>query len=136
MVNKPIYLIASVLAILGIAAMMTAGSTSSVFAQGEEVEVKIVPGASTLGAKAFSPDPVQVKVGQKVKWENDDTAFHTVTSGSAGSADSGKMFDSGLTGPNALTTKGKTFEFTFTKAGEFPYYCQLHPTMVGKVVVQ
>lgn len=42
----------------------------------------------------------------------------------------GKEFDSGLSGPNALTTKGKTFEHTFKAAGEFPYFCQLHPTIV------
>src|SRR6478672_7749947 len=83
--------------------------------------VSIVPGASTLADKAFSPDDIKIKSGDSVKWTNDDAK--------------GKEFDSGLSGPNALTTKGKTFTHTFTKAGEFPYFCQLHPTMVGKVQV-
>jgi plastocyanin len=101
-----------------------------------EKEVKIVSGASTLADKAFSPNPMNVKSGDSIKWTNDDTMFHTVTSGS-GPNDSakGKEFDSGLSGPNALTAKGKTFTHTFAKAGDFPYFCQLHPTMVGKVVV-
>ena len=56
---------------------------------------------------------IEVTVGQTVVWTNDDSAFHTVTSGTAGTADVGKEFDSGLTGPAALTSKGKTFEHTF-----------------------
>jgi plastocyanin len=47
----------------------------------------------------------------------------------------GQIFDSGLSGPNALTTKGKTFSHKFTEKGQYPYFCQLHPTMVGKVSV-
>lgn len=102
----------------------------------EEKEASIVSGASTLADKAFSPNPINIKTGDSIKWKNDDTMFHTVTSGT-GPNDSakGKEFDSGLSGPNAMTTKGKEFSHTFTKAGEFPYFCQLHPTMVGKVVV-
>ncbi|MFL6441467.1 MAG: plastocyanin/azurin family copper-binding protein [Nitrososphaeraceae archaeon] len=46
----------------------------------------------------------------------------------------GKQFDSGLSGPTVLTA-GKTFSHQFTKAGEFPYFCRIHPTLVGKVVV-
>jgi plastocyanin len=28
------------------------------------------------------------------------------------------------------------FSFTFTKPGEYSYFCSLHPHMVGKVVVK
>lgn len=134
MVNKPIYLVASFLAILGIIAVASSGN-HSVFAQ-EEAKVSIVAGASTLVDKAYSPNPIEVKVGQKVEWTNDDTVMHTVTSGAAGSPDSGKAFDSGFSGPTSLSAKGKTFEHTFDKAGEYVYYCQLHPTMAGKVIVK
>ena len=102
----------------------------------KEVKVSIVPGASTLGDKAFSPNPVNIKVGDTVTWVNDDTQFHTVVSGNpSGGGETGKVFDSGLSGPTALTTEGKTFSHKFAAAGEFPYFCQLHPTMVGKVIV-
>ena len=95
-----------------------------------------MPGASTLVDKAFSPNPANVKVGDNVTWTNDDTMFHTVTSGTGTSdTNKGKEFDSGLSGPTTLTTTGKTFDHKFTTAGEFPYFCQLHPTMAGKVVV-
>jgi plastocyanin len=134
MVNKPIYLAASLLAILSVIAIGASGNTS-VFAQSDKVQASIVPGASTLTDTAVSPNPIQAKVGQTVVWTNDDSAFHTVTSGQIGAADVGKLFDSGLAGPTALTAKGKTFEHTFDAAGEFDYHCTLHPAMTGKVIV-
>jgi plastocyanin len=99
-------------------------------------QVSIVQGASTMADKAFSPNPVTVKVGDTITWTNNDNQFHTVTSGS-GSSDPnmGKAFDSGLSGASALTTMGKTFQHQFTQAGQYPYFCQLHPIMVGKVIV-
>ena len=134
MVSKTIYLTASLLAILSVIAI-GASTDNSAFAQGDKVQASIVPGASTLTDTAVSPNPIEVKVGQTVVWTNDDTAFHTVTSGLIGAADAGKLFDSGLAGPTALTSKGKTFEHTFDTAGEIDYHCTLHPAMTGKVIV-
>ena len=134
-------LIVSVVAVMSIATTPIfsnkIGGIISNYAQAQkEVKVSIVPGASTLADKAFSPNPVNIKVGDTVTWVNDDTVFHTVVSGNpSGGGETGKVFDSGLSGPTALTTKGKTFSHTFTEKGEFPYFCQLHPTMIGKVIV-
>ena len=87
-----------------------------------------------MADKAFSPNPAIIKVGDTVTWtNNDDSQPHTVTSGTGpDDPNMGKAFDSGT---SVLTTKGKTFQHTFTKAGEYPYFCELHPSMVGKVVV-
>jgi plastocyanin len=112
----------------------SAGNSTS---SAEGTSVSIVPNASTLADKAFSPNPVSIKVGDTITWTNKDTIFHTVTSGTGPSDPAkGKEFDSGLSGPSALTTQGKTFSHKFTTAGEFPYFCELHPTMVGKVSVK
>lgn len=103
------------------------------------VVVSIVPGAAALGDKAYSPNPINTKVGDTIMWTNNDnseTPFHTVTSGTGPDDENkGQEFDSGLTGATALMTKGTTFTHTFDATGEFPYFCQLHPTMVGKVIV-
>jgi plastocyanin len=133
MVNrKPVYIAAGLVAILGMIAFSSSGHFSA-FAQGSNVNVEIVPGASTKsGKEAYSMDPVQVKVGQSVIWTNHDSVQHTVTSGSPGSGDVGKEFDSGLT---KLINPGQTFEKKFDKAGTFSYFCQLHPTMTGTVTV-
>jgi plastocyanin len=81
--------------------------------------VKIVANA---GSNSFSPNPVEVKVGETVTWINDDSGRHTVTSKDG-------VFDSGIMG------KGQSFRFTFDKAGQYPYFCSPHPGMVGTVVV-
>ena len=116
--------------------MQLGGSTNATDQASDNTQVSIVPGASTLTDTAYSPNSIEVTVGQTVVWTNDDSAFHTVTSGTAGAADVGKEFDSGLTGPTALTSKGKTFEHTFDRIGDYPYFCTLHPAMVGTVIVK
>jgi len=100
--------------------------------QNQGASVSIVSGASSLTDTAFQPNPVQVSVGDTVTWTNDDTQPHTVVSGSNGTPD-GK-FDSSPNF-NPLIAPGQTFEHTFTEAGEYPYYCALHPNMVGTVSV-
>jgi plastocyanin len=118
-----------------VSAQQTNSSSMTAASGGTNYSVSIVPGATTLGDKAFSPNPINVKVGGTVTWsDKDTTAPHTVTSGT-GSSDpnKGKEFDSGL---STLLTAGKTFSHTFKTAGEIPYFCIIHPTMVGKVVVK
>jgi plastocyanin len=99
------------------------------------VQVSIVSGASSLGDKAFSPNPVTASVGQTVTWKNDDTQAHTVTYGTGASDPAkGTVFDSSPNF-NPLLTPSATYSHVFDKAGNFPYFCQLHPQMVGKVSV-
>ena len=81
--------------------------------------VRIVANA---GSNSFSPNPVEVKVGEIVTWINNDSGRHTVTSKDG-------IFDSGILG------KGQSFSFTFDKPGEYQYFCEPHPNMVGTVVV-
>src|SRR5215211_3494455 len=88
--------------------------------------VSIVPGASTLTTDAFSPNPIQVSVGATVTWTNNDAEPHTVNAGEY--ATPSRLFDSYI--PPA-----GTFQHTFTEAGEYPYFCLLHPNMVGTVSV-
>ena len=78
---------------------------------------------------------VNVKVGDTVTWTNDDNQAHTVTSGKDSSdPDAGKVFDSSPNF-NPLLAPKQTFQHKFTTAGEVPYFGQLHPTMIGTVVV-
>ncbi|MDQ3882200.1 MAG: plastocyanin/azurin family copper-binding protein [Thermoproteota archaeon] len=100
--------------------------------QQQNQAVSIVPGSSTLAENAFQPNPVQVSIGATVTWTNDDSQPHTVTSGLSGQPDG--RFDSSPNF-NPLLNSGQTFEHTFTEAGEYPYFCQLHPNMIGTVQV-
>ena len=86
-------------------------------------EEKVLSIVANSGSNSYNPNPIEIKVGDMVTWINDDSSRHTVTS----SNDS--TFDS-----DVLRT-GETFSFTFDNVGEYPYFCTLHPSMVGTVVV-
>lgn len=75
---------------------------------------------------AFSPANITVKAGTTVTWTNQDSATHTVTADTASS----DAPDSGDLAP------GKSYSFTFQKAGTYMYHCAIHPNMVGMVTVQ
>ncbi len=101
-------------------------------AYAEPVMVSTPQGTSVPGCEetdtCFLPYMVTVDVGGEVTWSNDDTAAHTVTAGSAADGPSGE-FDS------SLFMAGATFSHTFESAGEFPYFCMVHPWMAGIVSV-
>jgi len=94
--------------------------------------ISIMKGATTLGDKAFSPNHIKIKVGSTVVWTNNDNNIHTVTSGVPNSPNAGQVFDSGLT---SLISPSKTFSHKFTSAGQFSYFCRIHPNMVGQIEV-
>ena len=94
--------------------------------------MSITAGSTSKTEDAYDPNPVQVSVGDTVTWTNDDTTPHTVTSGTGGQPDGN--FDSSPN-LNPLMAPQQTFEHTFEEAGEFPYYCAIHPNMVGTVSV-
>ena len=97
----------------------------------KSAEISIIQGSSSPNmGKGFEPHSTTVSVGATVTWKNDDTALHTVTSGSAETGDSGKVFDS------IYLPAGNTYQHKFEKVGIFDYYCTLHPFMKGKIVVK
>jgi plastocyanin len=103
-------------------------------ANSEEVIVRIPQGSSSLTDDAYIPNPVEVNVGATVTWINDDFTTHTATSGDSGSGSTG-IFGGSEDSPEIIGPEGDTQSYTFDEAGEFPYYCTLHPSMVGTVVV-
>jgi plastocyanin len=132
--KQTIAIFSALLTALALSTTLGGFAATSVSAQGGN-NVSIVSGASTMADKAYSPNPVNVKVGDTVTWTNDDSQPHTVTSGKDSSdPDKGKVFDSSPNFNPMLSPK-QTFQHKFTAAGEVPYFCQIHPTMVGKVVV-
>jgi len=106
--------------------------TTAVPAPPQTLTVEVPEGSGAPGCDAtdecFVPYSLQVRVGDTVIWNNVDTAAHTVTSGNISDGVDG-VFDS------SLFMSGTTFEFTFDEAGEYPYFCMVHPWMTGEVVV-
>jgi plastocyanin len=100
----------------------------------EEVIVIIPQDSSTLTDDAYRPNPIEVNTGDTVTWINEDFTSHTATSGSPESGSTG-MFGGTDDSPEIIGPEGDTQLFTFDEAGEFEYYCTLHPSMVGTVIV-
>lgn len=78
----------------------------------------------------FSPDPITIKQGQKVKWTNLDATIHTVVAGTRKNPRKKRFF--------ASLDKGETYTKRFRKAGTYRYFCDRHsgPGMTAKVVVK
>jgi plastocyanin len=76
----------------------------------------------TIDNFTFAPAELKLKVGDTVTWTNHDDIPHTVVS-------AGKFRS------KTMDTDG-TFSFTFTSAGEYKYFCSLHPHMTGTIKVE
>jgi plastocyanin len=85
-----------------------------------------VPGCDETN-ECYIPYHVTVSAGEEITWSNDDSAAHTVTSGLPGAPDG--IFDS------SLFMAGATFSVTLDEAGEYPYFCMVHPWMIGNITV-
>lgn len=94
----------------------SAGTTEAPDADAGPDATITIAGFSFTGAETVS-------VGDAVQVSNEDSVGHTWT------AVDGE-FDSGSIGA------GETFDFTFDEAGEFDYFCSIHPEMTGTITVE
>ena len=105
--------------------------TTMPFASAEQVTVSLPQGSSIPGCEetneCFIPYTLTVNPDDEVVWSNDDSAAHTVTSGTDTTSDG--LFDSGL------FMAGTTFAHTFDTLGKYDYFCLVHPWMIGEVLV-
>ena len=77
----------------------------------------------SIAQMRFEPAVITVKAGDTVTWRNSASIPHTVTA-------KGK-------GPSSGTLRtSQAFSHTFDKDGTYNYYCAIHPSMTGKVIVQ
>lgn len=74
---------------------------------------------------AFEPKELNITVNSLVTWTNNDTARHDIIS------DAGAVSEI----KSSLLNKGEMFTYNFTKAGDYPYHCGAHPSMVGIIHV-
>lgn len=77
----------------------------------------------TIGGCLYVDTVTYVEPGERVTWTNKDPVPHSVT----GAANSW--------GNEEYLSRGEKVSYRFEKAGVFPYYCILHPSMVGVVLV-
>ena len=70
---------------------------------------------------AFNPGTLTVKKGTTITWNNNDSAQHQIKS---------------TTFNSSQLSKGQSFSFTFNDTGTFDYSCAIHPSMLGKIIVE
>ena len=126
--RKSGYLSFSLLAVFVVIAI-----TPSAFADHTTATVTNAPGSSVPGCEqtadgCFIPSTVTIDIGGEVTWENNDTAAHTITSGTPVEGPDG-IFDS------SLVITGSSFSHVFAEAGSYDYFCMVHPWMQGMVMV-
>jgi plastocyanin len=94
--------------------------------------VAIVDNPSPPPTALFEPETVGIAVGDTVIWTNlDESATgnqHTATSDAADPSGDA-VFDSDVLVP------GASYAHTFDTAGEFTYFCAIHPNMMGVINV-
>ncbi|HZC38583.1 MAG TPA: cupredoxin family copper-binding protein [Sphingomicrobium sp.] len=110
--------------IFAIAFMASTLAAGALATKAMSTAVAAAPSASVKIANfTFQAPVVAVKPGTTVTWVNADDIPHTVTANNG--AFKSKVLDS-----------GDRFTFTFAKAGEYAYFCSLHPRMTGKIIVK
>jgi plastocyanin len=105
-------------AVVAVLAAAGCGGSEKKSETGDANEVKV-----SMKNIKYVPKNVQVRVGQKITWVNEDPVSHTVT------AKQGADFDSGT------VNSGGTFSFTPEKAGTIAYVCIIHPDQTGTITV-
>ena len=111
-----------------------AATAPTALADHATASVSIASGSSVPGCEetkeCYLPYTVTIDPGGEVTWSNDDSAAHTVTSGTAKDGPDGN-FDS------SLFMAGTTFSVdTLDEEGTYPYFCMVHPWMTGEVIVE
>jgi plastocyanin len=113
-------------------------SNSSIEKNSEEPEV-VVKGDIIMSTKSsrpgceetdrcYIPSVIVIDSGNPVTWVNEDSAFHSVTSGFYG--EPSELFDSGYLDPY------ESFTVDFDEKGTYDFFCTLHPWMKGQVLVE
>ncbi len=92
--------------------------------------ITIPAGAATPGNPPYAPTELSVKKGETVTVVNNDNAPHTATSGN-GPEDAGQAFDTSL----IMAGDSGTIDTSTLEAGEYPYFCTVHPFMKGTLTV-
>ena len=76
----------------------------------------------SIANMAFTPTRITIKAGDSIEWRNRDSAEHTAT-------DKGGAWDTGI------LRRNKKAVIRFDTLGDYDYFCEVHPTMQGKITV-
>jgi plastocyanin len=97
-----------------------------------DVTLTILEGSSTQGNPAYDPTELSVKKGNIIKVDNVDSLPHSVTNGvGPNDPNSAKIFDTSL----IMGGESGILQTEEVDAGEYTYYCIVHPYMTGTLKI-
>jgi len=109
--------------------LLGAGCSTSYNTTNNSQPTSVVPTAAVVSQNqvninhfVFEPKVLTIKAGQAVTWVHNDNVAHSVISGN--------LFES------PALNRGDKFSFTFNTPGEYEFYCSIHPSMTGKIIVE
>jgi plastocyanin len=100
----------------------------------------IIPEHSSISTEDSNFQPALIKVAidvnNTVRWINKDVVGSSVVANDKSDPDFyDATYDDVNDRPKAWLDQGETFEFTFTRPGEFGYHGEPHPWKRGTVIV-
>jgi plastocyanin len=111
----------------------TTGAGGAPPAAGGGPTINILEGSSIQGSPDYDPEELTASAGAEVTVVNQDTLPHTVTSGTGPQdPESAQLFDT------SLINGGESAPLSLAQvtAGQYDYYCMVHPYMTGRITVQ
>jgi plastocyanin len=97
-----------------------------------DVTLTILEGSSTQGNPAYDPPELSVKKGNIIKVDNVDSLPHSVTNGvGPNDPNSAKIFDTSL----IMGGESGILQTEEVDAGDYTYYCTVHPYMTGTLKI-
>lgn len=101
-----------------------APDSSSAYPPAQTAKSTSAPNTVMIAGMQFQPATIRVKAGEDVTWTNYAPMIHTITSHHDGSLASERL------------GQGSMFTHTFKQPGIYIYYCALHRSMNGRVIVE
>lgn len=131
--RSSIYISLHTLALLSVACNATTATRAHAASAIRATTIATKPTHKTAAANAatidirnfsFSPITITVAVGSSITWANHDSEPHTIAS-----ADNAFPASPGMDTDDHYTT-------VFKKPGIYKYFCTIHPSMIGTIVVK
>jgi plastocyanin len=118
-------LTALVLALVAVALGLAAPTSAQAGGACRGIPVTISAGDRVeMRQSCFFPTVLEISAGTTVTWINAEDAAHTVSGANL------------AWGDYATLNRGEAVSHTFATPGAYPYYCFLHPGMIGAVLVR
>jgi plastocyanin len=109
-----------------VAALAAIGALALAGTAGSSLPADPVPQRHVVEIRGmgFHPQTLEVRRGDTIVWINRDIVPHTATSTRNPGWNTGPL------------SQGKSGQYVARHAGDDPYFCQLHPVMLGKLIVR